>query len=70
MTQPTNPLQDFWDGILSSEPELIQRTYVSLDKATQTAVLAHLRRMVSEEGWHPAQQSSAQAALDAISELS
>jgi hypothetical protein len=66
MTQPINPLQSFWDGILSSEPELIQQTFVSLDQATRTAVLAHLRRMVSEDGWHPAQQASAQAALKAI----
>ncbi len=66
MTQPTNPLQNFWDGILSSEPELIQQTYASLDPATRAAVLAHLRRMISEDGWHPAQQASAQAALNAI----
>jgi hypothetical protein len=66
MTQPTNPIENFWDGILSSEPELIQQAFASLDPQTQIAVLAHLRRMVSEEGWHPAQQASARAALDAI----
>jgi len=55
-----------WDGILSREPERIRQTYAALDPASQKEVLAHLGRMVTEEGWHPGQVESARAALMAL----
>jgi hypothetical protein len=66
---PAEPLALLWDAVLSRQPRSIQAAYLSLAPAAQTALSAHLQRMVSEEGWHPEQQKSAQAALDAIRDL-
>jgi hypothetical protein len=66
MTQHANPLQNFWDDILSSDPGNIRSAFASLDLATQSKVLAHLHRMVTEDGWHPAQQASARVALQTL----
>lgn len=59
-------LETFWDNLLSRDPALIRAAFSSLDKESQKMVLAHLERMVSEDGWHAEQVKSAQAALDAI----
>lgn len=59
-------LAGFWDGLLSREPDKIRAAYQTLDADMQQIVLAHLQRMVNEEGWHPEQRRSAQSALDAL----
>jgi hypothetical protein len=56
----------FWDSLLSRQPDLVREAFADLDAETQQAVVAHLRRMTSEEGWHPEQVLSAEAALSAI----
>ncbi len=56
----------FWDRLLSRQPDLVREAFDDLDVDTQQAVIAHLRRMASEEGWHPEQVLSAEAALSAI----
>lgn len=56
-------LENLWDGLLSREADRIRQAYQSLDPASQLAVLAHLRRMAEEAGWHPQQTASARAAL-------
>lgn len=61
-----DPLENLWDGLLSREPERICATYETLDLASRAVVLAHLKRMVSESGWHPEQVLSARAALQAL----
>ena len=61
-------LERIWDGILSRDPETIRTTYLSLDQASKGVVLQHLERMATEDGWHPGQVASAQAALNAIKE--
>jgi hypothetical protein len=58
--------EQFWDNILSRNPEQILEAYRSLDNPSQLSVLNHLRDMASEEGWQPQQRLSAQVALDAI----
>jgi len=63
-------LELFWDHILSRQPGLIRTAFASLDKPSQNEVLAHLQRMASEEGWHPEQVNSAQAALAALNVIS
>jgi hypothetical protein len=63
------PLALLWDAILSRQAERIQNVYQLLDPASQSALSAHLRRMASEDGWHPEQVKSAQVALEAIREL-
>ncbi len=63
------PLALFWDEVLSRQPARIRKAVASLDSATRKELVVHLQRMVSEEGWQPEQRKSAQAALDAISDL-
>ena len=64
-----NWLASVWDGILSRQPERIRQTYAALDASSQAEVLAHLKRMTSEDGWHPAQVESAQAAMEVLDAL-
>jgi hypothetical protein len=54
----------FWAEVLSREPERIRAALGSLSKAEADSVKDHLRRMATEDGWHPAQRRSARAALD------
>ena len=59
-------LEQAWDDLLSRDPEKIKRRFGLLDRDSQLTVENHLRKMVSEDGWHPEQVLSAQAALDVI----
>lgn len=63
---PTDPLEQFWNAVLSRQPQRIRRAVKPLDTAARAALLAHLQRMVIEEGWLPQQRDSAQAAIDVI----
>jgi hypothetical protein len=60
---------NFWEEILSRQPEHIRTSYLNLDENERQAVLAHLQRMAGEPDWHPAQVESAQIALQVIQEL-
>lgn len=66
LSDPSEPLAIFWDAILSREPKRILSVFQILDTATRKAVILHLERMVSEEGWQPEQRISAQTALDVV----
>jgi len=61
-----DPLEILWDGLLSRDEKRITYVFQLLDKPSQLEVINHLNRMVSEEGWHPEQVLSAQAALNTI----
>lgn len=61
-----NEIVELWEMLLSREPEWIEKAFESLLPDQKSAVLAHLQKMVSEPGWQPEQQISAQAALDTI----
>jgi hypothetical protein len=61
-----DPVELFWESLLSRQPDQIQAAFNSVDKATQTQVLEHLQQMVTEEGWHPEQVLSAQTALEIL----
>lgn len=63
---PMNTLEDIWDRILSRQPGQILTAFRELDQASQQTVLDHLRRMASEDGWHPEQVKSAAAALSVL----
>jgi hypothetical protein len=65
-TDSSEPLAIFWDAILSREPERILSVFQILDMATRKAVIVHLQRMISEEGWQAEQRISAQVALDVV----
>jgi hypothetical protein len=59
-------IEDLWEGLLSREAEQIRAAFATLAPDDQAAVLAHLRKMTSEPGWHPEQIASAQSALDVL----
>jgi hypothetical protein len=60
------PLEILWNALLSRQPDVIREVYYGLDDASRREVLAHLKVMATEEGWHPEQVISAQAALAAL----
>lgn len=61
-----DPLELFWEQMLSRDPQLIQAAFASIDPATRQQVMDHIQAMATQEGWHPDQRQSAQAALDAL----
>lgn len=63
-----DPLEWFWEKLLSRSPEQIRAVFKTIDEASQREVLVHLKKMASEEGWHPEQAASARAALEALAE--
>jgi hypothetical protein len=62
---PQDP-ETLWESLLSRQPEQVRAAFNSLDPGGQKLVLEHLQRMTGEDGWHPEQRLSAQAALDAL----
>lgn len=66
MIDSSEPLESFWDQILSRKPELVRSAFDNLNEIEQKAVMDHLRRMATEEGWHPEQRTSALAAIAAL----
>ena len=62
--------EELWDAILSRETGRIHETWHALNQEERSSLLAHLERMVSEDGWHPEQVISARCALEAIRALS
>jgi hypothetical protein len=59
-------LEALWEQLLSRQAEQVRGAFSCLTAQEKESVLAHLRRMASEAGWHPEQRLSAQAALEAI----
>lgn len=64
-----DPLQYFWENLLSRNPARIQSAFLTLDPTSKQAVIAHLQKMATEPGWHPEQVESARAALETIQTL-
>ena len=58
--------EDLWGTILSQSDEKVRGVVKILDQEAIENVSCRLRRMVSEDGWHPAQQASAAFALQVI----
>ena len=56
-------VEQLWENLLSRDKGAVNAAFSSLSKEEQAAVLAHLRKMTSEPGWHPEQKKSAEAAL-------
>lgn len=59
-------LEKTWDAILSRDSERVCKTFLALQAADQAVIMDHLRKMVSEPGWHPEQVISAREALKAL----
>jgi hypothetical protein len=66
MTNSPSFLEILWDALLSRDPSQIRAAFADLDPDSQKVVLAHLRRMAEEDGWHPEQVKSARTALAAL----
>jgi hypothetical protein len=58
--------EQFWEQLLSRQPDQVVAAYARLALDEQAYVLRHLEQMAAEPGWHPEQRLSAQAALEAI----
>jgi hypothetical protein len=67
--EPIDPIEIFWDAVLSRQAERIRAAVAALDPAARAALVAHLTLMVTEEGWHPEQRTSAQVALETINRI-
>ena len=61
-----NNLESIWNSLLSRDPDEIRKVFAELDPASRKVVLDHLNAMVSEDGWHPEQVSTARIALKAL----
>ena len=59
-------LERIWDGILSRNRKAIRDSFKALSEEDQATVMAHLKRMATEDGWQESQRTSAQAALDVL----
>ncbi|MFM8321286.1 MAG: hypothetical protein ACKOC5_10255 [Chloroflexota bacterium] len=59
-------IEELWDALLSRDPAQVRQAFAQLEQDEQELVRAHLYKMTSEEGWHPEQVRSAQAALAAL----
>jgi hypothetical protein len=62
-------VEQLWDNLLSREIEKIKSSFQHLNQSDRIAVIEHLNRMTTEDGWHPEQKNSAQIALQAIEEI-
>jgi hypothetical protein len=60
------PLEILWEEILSRQPQRIRAAFEGLEEKQKDAILKHLNKMASEDGWDAEQAASAQAALQAL----
>lgn len=59
-------LEEFWEELLSRQPNRISAAYASISGLEKESILNHLHKMATEPGWHPEQRKSAQAALNVL----
>jgi hypothetical protein len=62
-------IEDIWSEILSQQEEKVDAAFGLLTVDEMKYVLDHLHRMISEDGWHPAQIASAQFALKRLKHI-
>lgn len=66
---PVLDAEALWVEILSEEPGRVRKAWLGLDDDEAAAVIAHLNKMTTEDGWADVQRQSAEAALRAIRAL-
>ncbi|MBM3137281.1 MAG: hypothetical protein FJZ98_03720 [Chloroflexi bacterium] len=59
-------IEKLWDDILSRDPLKIRAAFEHLNDQERRDVFTHLEKMSRDNGWHPEQKISADAALDVI----
>lgn len=62
-------IDELWEHLLSEDSAKIRKAWVELKDDEASAVLAHLRRMATEEGWAEAQKQAASNALKVIQQM-
>jgi hypothetical protein len=62
-------IEEVWEALLSENPAAIRKLWMDLTDDEALAVLEHLKRMASEEGWQPAQKQAAETALRVIRDI-
>jgi len=62
-------LEELWERLLSRKAECVKEAFSGLTKNEQESVLAHLKRMSDEPGWHVEQRLSAQFALRFLKDI-
>ena len=64
--EPVDPIEVFWENLLSGDPERIKHAFFELSLTEQEVVYAHLTRMANESGWQPEQKNSAENTLKVL----
>lgn len=59
-------LESFWADLLSGDPARVRAALDPLEREDRDAVMRHLERMATEEGWSESQRLRARAALGSI----
>lgn len=60
-------IEILWEDLLSQQSNRIRAAFDLLTPAEQVKILQHLRRMTTDQGWHPAQVAAARTALEILS---
>ena len=58
--------EDLWSALLSEEKEKIINFRNGLEPTEFAFIIDHLKKMTTEDGWHPSQKRSASFALDIL----
>jgi len=66
MPEELDPLEQFWDAILSRQPDLIRAAFSRLNPDERLQLVNHLQRMATEPGWQIEQRKSAFVALETL----
>ena len=60
--------EELWAGLLSEDPAQILAIWRDLTPDERATIIAHLQKMVTEDGWHPLQKQAAISALTVLIE--
>jgi hypothetical protein len=63
-----NDLENFWENILSRDPEKIRLSWEPLSTEEKQSIYEHLQDMTTGEGWLEVQRESARTALKVLQE--
>jgi len=60
--------ESIWNKLLSRSEDSILTTYNELNNEEKRTVIDHLKKMVTEDGWHIEQMKSTRLAITVIEE--
>ena len=61
--------EDLWSTILSEDSEKVISIFNTINPAEIIFIINHLKKMTTEDDWHPFQKRSAAFALDIIDKI-